>query len=169
MNKVQHPREEDCKFYYDDPWDALYMNRTFDVELIKFPTPEQIEEYGCTRPWNWVETCCELGGPEVHMIDDAIQYIDEAFGRVYVSPLHNHIFKPREYDLVNCLQLPQFMRCQTVFSDPSNEDALYVKDFYMGELINMPITSINFNGFVGAIIQRESRNFIFPEVAKYAE
>lgn len=97
------------KLYFNNPYDAIFMNVNHGVRLLTRTADEYMEEYGIPedqRFYDYLITCEVDGmGCEAGQIGEALEWIQEVSpDKIWVHPDDEKIFEPRKGDLVKiCL------------------------------------------------------------------
>lgn len=77
------------RYFYDDPLAAAWMAKHFDMKFIAYHTDEQMSEYDLAesqRNFDWFDSCIVDGwSHDVDTVSDAIKWIEEASGKIYLS------------------------------------------------------------------------------------
>lgn len=93
------------KLYFDNPYDALFMNVNHGVRLLTRTDDEYMEEYNIPedqRYYDYFDTCEVDGmGCEAGKIGEVYQWIEEVSpSKIWVHPDNESIFEPQEGDLI---------------------------------------------------------------------
>lgn len=146
------------KLYYTNTAKIILMAREFGVRFICYPTKEQIAEYETDSPYDWLHSC-PLNAYEINTIEDALDWIDEASGRVYVHPDDYHIFEAQDGDLLkihNCLAFCRKVRSLDGGYESQLEQILAIDTYYLNDE----------TGFQESpqIYMRNNKAFFMPEI-----
>ena len=92
------------RYYYDCPIVAAYMMKEFNFKFFSIHSDEQMSEFDLQeneREFNWLECCSMNYGTEIISIGEALDFIKDASGRIYIDSACHALLKPQVGDLVS--------------------------------------------------------------------
>src|ERR1700753_338061 len=95
-------RREMNRYFYTDPLAAAWMAKHFKMKLESRHTDEQMSDYDIPESERWFDwfDSCVVDGCEIEMVRDAVRYIENASGKIYIHPDSVHLLEAVAGDLV---------------------------------------------------------------------
>lgn len=148
------------KLYYTCPLQAAYMAKHYKVKLYAVHSDEQMCEYDLTeeqRNFNWFDACSCEGTAEIEMISEAVEYIENISGKIYIDNASMPIFEPQAGDIITGNEGPAMVHLEKTYYSPGSKEA---------NITQVLISSATYLCETGEIkiIQRDNKPFIMPQV-----